>query len=157
MREMLERLSQRKLDTLDSLPPDTAGQLHLDGDAAVDGDDGPGHEPGLAVVAGGIREAGHVVPVLIAPGLNRPAGHRIADRGEGAAKLHALVARVQSVIEQQQDPLTTAEALATAATDALERDPWVQFERAAQRLLGAASVAASSAAGVGPLLPFPPA
>lgn len=76
---------------------------------------------------------------------------------DGAAKLHALVARVQSVIEQEQDPLSTTEALASAATDALERDPWVQFERAAQRLLGAAGVAASTTAGISPALPFPPA
>lgn len=76
---------------------------------------------------------------------------------DGAAKLHALVARVQSVIEQQQDPLRTTEALARAATEALEHDPWVQFERAAQHLLAAATVAASTTAGIGPALPFPPA
>jgi hypothetical protein len=76
---------------------------------------------------------------------------------DGAAKLHALVARVQSVIEQQQDPLSTTEALASAATDALEHDPWVQFERAAQRLLDAAGLAAPTTAGLGPALPFPPA
>ena len=62
---------------------------------------------------------------------------------DGAAKLHALLARVEDLIEQRQDPTSSIESLARAATEALDRDPWVQFERAAERLRSALPTAAA--------------
>jgi hypothetical protein len=50
-----------------------------------------------------------------------------------AAKLHALIARVMNAIETGSPVGPVAEALASAATEALADDPWVQFESAARR------------------------
>ena len=52
-----------------------------------------------------------------------------------AAKIHALIARLQYAVSTGAATTTTvAEALATAAADALVDDPWVQFEAAVRRL-----------------------
>ena len=51
-----------------------------------------------------------------------------------AAKIHALIARLQYAVSTGAATMTVAEALATAAADALVDDPWVQFEAAVRRL-----------------------
>jgi len=51
-----------------------------------------------------------------------------------AAKIHALIARLQYFVRTGATTTTVAEALAAAATDALVDDPWVQFEAAVRRL-----------------------
>lgn len=53
---------------------------------------------------------------------------------DGAARLHALFARVVTALENGENPTHGADELLLAATDALERDPWTQFERAARAL-----------------------
>jgi hypothetical protein len=50
-----------------------------------------------------------------------------------AAKLHALIARVTNAIETGSPIGPVADALASAATEALTDDPWVQFDSAARR------------------------
>jgi hypothetical protein len=76
---------------------------------------------------------------------------------DGAAKLHALVARVLGAIEQRQDPASSIEALARGAAEALEHDPWVQFERAAGRLRAAAPATALQSVSALTAPPVPPA
>lgn len=51
-----------------------------------------------------------------------------------AAKIHALIARLQYAVSTGAATTAVAEALATAAADALVDDPWVQFEAAVRRL-----------------------
>src|SRR5689334_7495706 len=51
-----------------------------------------------------------------------------------AAKIHALIARLQYAVRTGATTTTVAEALAAAAADALADDPWVQFETAVRRL-----------------------
>jgi len=53
-----------------------------------------------------------------------------------AAKLHALVARLQYAVRTGATTATVADALAGAATDALVDDPWVQFETVVRRFKG---------------------
>jgi len=50
---------------------------------------------------------------------------------DDAAKLHALIERVLHAVDGGLTP--AAEALAVAAAQALNHDPWVQFELAARR------------------------
>src|SRR3954468_15466450 len=50
-----------------------------------------------------------------------------------AAKLHALIARLQDAVDQGATTAAVADALAVAAIDALVDDPWVQFEAAVRR------------------------
>src|SRR6478672_7438952 len=58
-----------------------------------------------------------------------------------AAKIHALIARLQYAVSTGAATTTVAEALATAAADALVDDPWVQFETAVRRLRAGHSLA----------------
>ena len=53
---------------------------------------------------------------------------------DGAARLHALLARIVTAMENEASPRDDAKELVLAAADALEGDPWVQFERAARAL-----------------------
>jgi hypothetical protein len=53
---------------------------------------------------------------------------------DGAAKLHALVARVCEVTQAGGSIDDAAETLAAAARAALDEDPWVRFEAAARAL-----------------------
>jgi len=53
-----------------------------------------------------------------------------------AAKIHALIARLQYAVRTGATTTAVAEALAAAATDALVDDPWVQFETAVRSLKG---------------------
>ena len=55
---------------------------------------------------------------------------------DGAAKLHALIARVLQTAEADGDLTSAVDALASAASSALEEDPWVQFDRAVRRFKG---------------------
>jgi hypothetical protein len=50
-----------------------------------------------------------------------------------AAKLHALIARLQYDVRTGATMTSVADALAAAATDALVDDPWVQFEAVVRR------------------------
>jgi len=52
-----------------------------------------------------------------------------------AARLHALLARVGSQTDNGSAVATSATELVRLAVAALEDDPWVQFEKAARRLL----------------------
>lgn len=54
---------------------------------------------------------------------------------DGAAKLHALLARLTDAVESGVNVAAAAEALASAATASLVNDPWVQFELAARAFL----------------------
>jgi hypothetical protein len=51
-----------------------------------------------------------------------------------AARLHALLARLVLVTRRGEAAASCANELASAATEALEHDPWVLFERAARRV-----------------------
>ena len=51
---------------------------------------------------------------------------------DGAAKLHALLARLTQVLQSGGNVAPAASALAAAATASLTADPWVQFENAAR-------------------------
>jgi len=50
-----------------------------------------------------------------------------------AAKLHALIARLQYDARTGATTAAVADALAAAATEALVDDPWVQFEAVVRR------------------------
>ena len=50
-----------------------------------------------------------------------------------AAKLHALIARLQDAVDTGATTDAVADALAEAAFEALVDDPWVQFEAAVRR------------------------
>ena len=50
-----------------------------------------------------------------------------------SAKLHALLARLQHSVETGEALAPILDALASAATEALVHDPWVQFESAVSR------------------------
>ena len=52
-----------------------------------------------------------------------------------AAKLHALIARLQHAVQTGETTATAAAALAAAAIDALADDPWVQFEATVRHLI----------------------
>jgi hypothetical protein len=52
---------------------------------------------------------------------------------DGAAKLHALIARLLEGIACGANVAPAADALAQAATAALVDDPWVQFEVAVRQ------------------------
>jgi hypothetical protein len=54
-----------------------------------------------------------------------------------AAKLHALIARLQDAVDQGTATAEVADALAASAIDALVDDPWVQFEAAVRRFKAA--------------------
>ena len=54
-----------------------------------------------------------------------------------AAKLHALIARLQDAVDTGATTAAVADALAAAAIDALVDDPWVQFEAAVRRFKAA--------------------
>ncbi|HUR36052.1 MAG TPA: hypothetical protein VM032_19755 [Vicinamibacterales bacterium] len=51
-----------------------------------------------------------------------------------AAKLHALIARLAEAASSGESLAPVADALASAASEALVHDPWVRFEAAARRL-----------------------
>jgi hypothetical protein len=53
---------------------------------------------------------------------------------DDAAKLHALIARILQAAESGGDFPQAVDALATAASAALDNDPWVQFGKAVGRL-----------------------
>jgi len=82
-------------------------------------------------------------PGLLATGPERPPGLEdvldaarklpVCDR---AAKLHALIARLQDAVDTGATA-AVADALAAAAIDALVDDPWVQFEAAVRRFKAA--------------------
>jgi hypothetical protein len=54
---------------------------------------------------------------------------------DGAAKLHALLARLTDAVQSGANVAPAARALASAATESLAEDPWVQFELAARAFL----------------------
>ncbi len=53
---------------------------------------------------------------------------------DDAAKLHALIARILQAADAGGDLREAVDALATAASAALDNDPWVQFGKAVGRL-----------------------
>ena len=53
---------------------------------------------------------------------------------DGAAKLHALIARVLQTAQSGGNISSAVDALASAAAAALDDDPWVQFDKAVGRL-----------------------
>jgi hypothetical protein len=54
-----------------------------------------------------------------------------------AAKLRALVGRVEQAMKMSTDVTAAATQLEKAANDALDNDPWVQLHRAAADLVAA--------------------
>jgi hypothetical protein len=65
---------------------------------------------------------------------------------DDAAKLHALVARLLEAVHTGGNVAAVADALTSAASAALEHDPWVQFEIAARAFAERAASPALTAA-----------